>query len=308
MTQLDATVLREFLGLGAPPTAVPVEVVDCTQLGGHRRLRLEIGCPDGDMMPAFLLVPDGAQGAAGVVVFHQHASQWHLGKAEVCGLAGDPTQAFGPVLVDAGLVVLAPDAVGFEDRRRTTSGTQPHPDDRDQHERELSYRLLAGQTLAGKVLSDAQTALSVLREQPEVGPGRVGSLGHSFGGNTVLFHAAVDDRVAFTVTSGAAGTYRDKLANEIGIDRAEVIPGVLGRFDIDDLTRLICPRPLGIFARDTDRYANDAQAIIDTTRQHYRAAEHEDRLHGDIATGGHALTPHRSRSITDWVIRTACGT
>jgi hypothetical protein len=83
---------------------------------------------------------------------------------------------------------------------------------------------------------------------------------------------------------------------------------VLGRFDIDDLTRLICPRPLGIFAGDTDRYAHDAQAIIDTTRQHYRAAEHEDRLHGDIATGGHALTPHRSRSITDWVIRTACGT
>jgi predicted dienelactone hydrolase len=49
-----------------------------------------------------------------------------------------------------------------------------------------------------------------------VAAGRVGVLGHSFGGNTVLFRAAVDDRVAFAVTSGAAGTYRDKLANEIG--------------------------------------------------------------------------------------------
>ena len=133
-------------------------------------------------------------------------------------------------------------------------------------------------------------------------------LGHSFGGNTVLFHAAVDDRVAFAATSGAAGTYRDKIANEIGIDRAEVIPGVLGTFDIDDLTRLICPRRLGIFAGDTDRYAHDAQAIVDTTREHYRAANHGDRLHSDVATGGHALTPPRSRSITDWVIRTASGT
>jgi dienelactone hydrolase len=308
MTQLHATAVRRFLGLTPPPDDVPVEVVDSRHLGGHRRLRLEIGCPDGDTMPAFLLVPDGAQSAPGVVVFHQHASQWHLGKSEVCGLAGDPTQAFGPTLVDAGLVVLAPDAVGFEDRRRTTSGIEPHPEDHEQHERELSYRLLAGQTLAGKVLADAQTALSVLRERPEVDAGRVGVGGHSFGGNTVLFHAAVDHRVAFAATSGAAGTYRDKIANEIGIDRAEVIPGVLGTFDIDDLTRLICPRPLGIFAGETDRYAHDARAIIDTTRAHYRAADHHDRFHSDIATGGHALTPHRSRSITDWVIRTAAST
>lgn len=107
--------------------------------------------------------------------------------------------------------------------------------------------------MAGNILADAQTALSVLRERPEVDAGRVGVLGHSFGANTVLFHAAVHDRVAFAATSGAAGTYRDKIANEIGIDRAEAIPGVLGVFDIDDLTRLICPRPLGIFAGDTDR-------------------------------------------------------
>ena len=308
MTPIDEAAVRGFLGLSPPPDDVPVEVVDDSHLGGHRRLRVHIGCPDGDTMPAFLLVPDGARGAPGVVVFHQHASQWHLGKSEVCGLAGDPTQAFGPTLVDAGLVVLAPDAVGFEDRRRTTSGIEPHPEDHAQHERELSYRLLAGQTLAGKVLADAQTALSVLRERPEVDAGRVGVLGHSFGGNTVLFHAAVDDRVAFAATSGAAGTYRDKIAHEIGIDRAEVIPGVLGVFDIDDLTRLICPRPLGIFAGDDDRYAHDAHAIIDSTRAHYRAAGHDDRLHSHIATGGHALTPERSRSITDWVIRTAPST
>ena len=116
MTQLDATAARGFLGLTTPPADVPVEIFDSTQLSGHCRLCLEIGCPDGDTMPAFLLVPDGARGAPGVVVFHQHASQWNLGKSEVCGLAGDPTQAFGPALVDAGLVVVAPDAGGFEDR------------------------------------------------------------------------------------------------------------------------------------------------------------------------------------------------
>lgn len=302
MQPRDAEWVRAFLGVPSPPDEVPIREVATATLDGCRRLRVEITCDDGDTMPAFLLVPDGARQAPGIVVFHQHAARWHLGKSEVCGLVGDPTQAFGPALADAGLVVLAPDAVGFEDRRRTTSGTDPHPDDRDQYDRELAYRLLHGHTLAGKVIDDAQTALSVLRSRPEVDPERVGVLGHSFGGNTVIFHAAVDDRVAFAATSGAAGTYRGKLAGEVGIERAEVIPGALDAFDIDDLTQLIAPRPLGIFAGDDDRYARDAAAIAQTTRAAYRDVHAEDWLHVDIAAGGHALTDDRSRALVAWVV------
>jgi dienelactone hydrolase len=304
MDELGTDVIRGLLGV-PPPQDAPVRTVDVTRVGTFRRLRLLIDCADGDHMPAFLLVPDGVRDAPGVVVFHQHAAQWHLGKSEACGLDGDPIQAFAVALAEAGLVVLAPDAIGFEDRRRTASGTAPDGDDREQHERELAYRLLCGQTLAGKVVADAQTALTVLRDRPEVDPDRVGVLGHSFGGNTVIFHAAIDDRVAFAATSGAAGTYRAKLANEIGIERAEVIPGVLDAFDIDDLTELICPRPLGIFAGDDDRYALDAAAIARTTRQAYLHAHADDRLHTDIAPGGHALTAERARRIVDWVVRVA---
>jgi dienelactone hydrolase len=251
MQSLDAELVREFLEIPAPADDVSVEVGDAVQLEGFRRLRLTIGCADGDQMPALLLLPDGVRDAPGVVVFHQHASQ--------C----------------------------------------------DQHERELSYRLLQGRTLAAKVIADAQTALSALRARPEVAKDRIGVLGHSFGGNTAIFHAALDERVAFAATSGAAGTYRSKLANEVGIDRAEVIPGVLDVFDIDDLTRLICPRPLGIFAGHEDRHALDVEAIAETTADAYRDANAPDRLHVEITPGGHALTAERSRSLVDWVIRTA---
>jgi len=50
-------------------------------------------------VPALLLVPEHPCGA-GVVALHQHNSQWHLGKSEVAGLAGEPLQAFGPALAE----------------------------------------------------------------------------------------------------------------------------------------------------------------------------------------------------------------
>lgn len=198
-------------------------------------------------------------------------------------------------------MVLAPDAIGFEDRRRTTEGTEPHPDDDAQQQRELSYRLLQGGTLAAKVIADAEIALTVLRAQPEVDHQRVGVLGHSFGGNTAIFHAALDLRVAFAATSSAAGTYRAKIANEVGIDRSEVIPGVMGCFDIDDLTRLIAPRPLAIFAGDDDRYAFNARTICETTRREYARLGTADHFHAAIVPGGHRLTPQRHRAIVDWL-------
>ena len=111
--------------------------------------------------------------------------------------------------------------------------------------------------------------------------------------------------MAFAVSSGAAATYRAKLANEIGIDRGEIIPGVLDLLDIDDLTRMICPRPLGIFAGDQDRYALDAETVAETTRAAYHRAHADDRLHVEIVPGGHALTADRARSIIDHIIRVA---
>jgi dienelactone hydrolase len=47
----------------------------------------------------------------------------------VFGIAGDRWQAFGPALARRGWVVLAPDSVAFEDRRRSGTGREPRPAD-----------------------------------------------------------------------------------------------------------------------------------------------------------------------------------
>lgn len=92
MPQLTAQPVRDHLGIDAVVDEVAVAVVGSESADGYQWLRLAIGCPDGDSMPAFLLVPNDAERVPGVVIFHQHASRWHLGKSEVCGLAGDRTR------------------------------------------------------------------------------------------------------------------------------------------------------------------------------------------------------------------------
>jgi hypothetical protein len=57
------------------------------------------------------------------------------------------------------------------------------------------------------------------------------------GGNTALFHGGLDERIRFACARGAACTYQHKIAHQIGIEMAEVIPGFAARYDIQDVVR-----------------------------------------------------------------------
>ena len=131
--------------------------------------------------------------------------------------------------------MLAPDSICFEDRRRGCQGTEPDEDDVSQHYDEMCYRLLRGDTLMRKVLSDSARAVSLLLGHPQVDGRRLGMLGHSYGGSTVLFHGALDTRIRFACSSGAAASYRYLMANQHGIEMSKAIPGFIPRYDIADL-------------------------------------------------------------------------
>jgi dienelactone hydrolase len=308
MATLGRGAVRSLLGLDEYVDApVPLELED-EQVGrdGVVRRRGSLRARDGDLVPVWLMLPEmGVRGAPGVLFHHQHASQWHLGKSEVAGLAGDPVQAFGPSLARRGVVVLAVDSVGFEDRRARTVGTQPDGDDGDQWGRQLTSRLVVGDTLARKVLTDAEDALRALKGLREIDADRVGVAGHSYGGTVTTFQAAVDQKIAFACVSGAAGTYRQKIARDIGIDLVKVVPGIVQQLDMDDLLASIAPRPLLIAAGETDRYAADAQEIIDSVAAAYEELGAGDALRGAIYPGGHALTQQRHDDIVDWIVATA---
>jgi dienelactone hydrolase len=296
--------LRQRLDAAQPEPPVARCLAD-TERDGYRERLLAYDSPEGGAITAYLLTPPGAGPAPGVVVEHQHASQWHLGKSEPAGLAGDPLQAFGPALARRGIVVLAPDAIGFEDRRQGASGTEPGSRDREQHVQLMISLLLHDRLLMTVVLRDAMAALGVLRGLAEVDADRIGAVGHSFGGSTTLFHAAVDERVAFAAASGCAATYRRRLADGTGIELSQLVPGIATRLDIDDLAGLIAPRPLLLVSSSDDPYAADADDIAAAAGAVYHELGATDRLTHVTETGGHALTPGRFAAIVDWVVATA---
>lgn len=294
--------LRRWLKLRAPPLRVEFTVVDIEMQPSFRRQRLRFATEDGDSIPAFLLVPNELRAPApAVVIHHQHNGERHLGKSEVCGLVGDPLQAFGPALAQRGFIVLAADSICFEDRRTNAAGVEPHADDWLQHYNEMSCRLLRGDTLMRKVLEDAQAALSLVASLELVDPSKVGVIGHSYGGNTTLFQAALDERVRYACTSGAVCSFRNKVQHGTGIEMAEILPGALARFDVEDLLKLAAPRPMLVVSASDDPYSRDASEMVRLAGPAYEAAAAPAALKHARYQGGHALTRERFEHMVEWV-------
>lgn len=284
--------LRECLGLG-PPVPVEFRRGEVVTFDGYRREQVEYQGLEGDSIPAFLFMPLDRVPLGGVVVFHQHNGEFHFGKSEVAGLVGDPFQAFGPALARRGLAVLAPDALTFEDRRAGVRGTEPDHYDWLQHYNAMSYRLLDGDLLMRKVLDDAQRALSVLREAAGVAESRLGVAGHSFGGYTALYHAAVDPRCRFVCISGAVCSFERRRREGTGITLFETVPGLARELDTNDVLAAIGPRPTFVVSGTQDMYARDADEVV-------------SRVAGDFITefrvdAGHALDQQRFDAIVAWL-------
>lgn len=292
MTNLTTT-LRERLGL-ADPVPVAFQRGDAVEADGFDRERIEYQGLEGDLIPAFLFTPRGRGTLGGVVVFHQHNGEFHFGKSEVAGEVGDAFQAFGPALARRGLAVLAPDAITFEDRRGAVRGVEPDTYDWLQHYNAMNYRLLDGDLLMRKCLDDAQRALSVLLQVSALGERLVGVAGHSYGGYTALYHAAVDARCRFACISGAVCSIETRRREGTGFTLFEAVPGLARWIDTHDVLSAIGPRPTMVVSGTKDKYSRDADQVV-------------ARIAGDFITElrvdrGHALDQDRFDAIIEWIV------
>jgi|HubBroStandDraft_5_1064220.scaffolds.fasta_scaffold27131_3 dienelactone hydrolase len=255
-------------------------ILDDVDCGSYVRQTVEYAVEESERVRSFILLPKNATGLApAILAHHQHAGQFDLGKSEVVGLAGDPDQAYGAELAERGFVVIAPDAIAFEERNWSKIPGQAEY-------YELASRLVRGQTLLGKVLHDVRVALDYLTTRHEVDKSRIGFLGHSYGGRMAIWATAVDERIKAAVSNCGCVNYRNSLTRDAGIQMAFCLPGVLNLGDVEDVLCLAAPRAVLIQAATDDKWSRGARDMFDCVRSVFPNGQLEIRLW----PGGHKFS------------------
>ena len=279
--------LVDLLG-GFPGERVPLapEVTDWIDEGAYVRERVVFTSEPGVRVPAWLLVPHAippGRPVAGLLCLHGHGR----GKDDVVGIAASPKDRrrlralhydYARRFAARGYVVLAPDARAFGERGRDGMGCGWA----------MAASLLLGRTLVGGRVWDAMRAVDYLQSRPEVDPARIGCVGFSWGGTHTMWTAALDERIATAVISGAFGTFGETLI-EADECPCQYVPGVLWVADLPDLVAAIVPRPLLIEQGRDDPLASPAtmRTAQARVRDAYDLLGAGERLALDRFAGGH---------------------
>jgi dienelactone hydrolase len=291
---------------GTLPALDPV-LLERTDLGDVIRERVEYSTADGLRTLAYVLLPkqhDHRQGPLpGVLAWHGHG----YGSREVVGLLPDGTEYSGAPgihrhfaleLCRKGMVVIAPEIVGFGDRKLTWDAEQ-NPDTPNSCFPIAAALLLAGKTIAGLRVHEAIRAADYLSERVEVDASRIGCMGLSGGGMVASLSAALDKRIQAAVICGYSNTYKSSiLARRHCLDN--YIPGILLHAEMPELIGLIAPRALFIESGSSDHLfpVAETEATIDKLHRIYASLEAAGSIASDIFEGGHEIS---GRLSFDWL-------
>ncbi|MFC5652775.1 dienelactone hydrolase family protein [Paenibacillus solisilvae] len=283
---------------------IRLERVECD---GYIRERVELSATPGLSFAAYVLIPaGGSSGLPGVLALHGHG----YGSREIVGLLPDGSpdhgkpgihQHFAVQLVKRGMVVIAPDVVGFGERR-LDADLLKNPDTPSSCFRLSTQLMMLGKTLTGLRVAEAVRALEYLVSRPEVDAGRIGTMGFSGGGLISYAAAALDEQIKAVVLTGFTNTFKDSIfAVNHCIDN--YTPGLLTHAELPELIGLIAPRPLFLESGKNDRIFPEegfkqAAAKIQAI---YELEGVPEKLQTDLFPGKHEIS---GRIAYDWLMRT----
>lgn len=250
--------------LGGPwpePCPLDPQQRETVQKDGYRIESLTYQVEPGDHVPALLLVPDGIDAqnpAPGIAVWHQHNGQYHLGKSEPAGLAGDKNHHTGAALAKQGYVVLCPDALTFEERQDPTGKLKGGNFERFEF---LRY-VVGGTCMAWKNILDMRRAIDYLAGRPEVDADNLGCYGHSMGSTHTWLLGPHEPRLKALVGNCCLPTYSAIHDHHLLHCFPNFVPGWLEHGDTPEIAALIAPRALHLNLGE-----NDSGSPIEHARQ-----------------------------------------
>lgn len=241
---------------------------------GYRIESLTFEVQPGERIPALLLIPDGVTAsdpAPGIAVWHQHNGEYHLGKSEPAGLAGNPMHHTGVSLVKEGYVVLCPDALCFEERQDPTGILKGGNYERYEFLREV----VNGRCMARKNIIDMKQAVSMLCSRPEVQKERIGCYGHSMGSTHSWLVGPLEPRLKCIIGNCCLPTYEAIEEEHLLHCFPNFVPGWRKYGDTPEIASLIAPRALHLNLGEKDE-----GSPIESARRGVKRIEEAYRMAG----------------------------
>jgi dienelactone hydrolase len=315
--------LRALGDFPAAP-ALELKTLESVRIPGGRRDKIEylaeaadprFNLP-ADRVRAYLFVPDRQDQARlpGIVAIHQDGPLTHIGKMEPAGLAGQKDQHYGLELFQRGYVVICPDRYYHAERRPLADAATANSDSM----RDLSLWLrraglltLAGRTHMGKEVYDLMRAVDALSTYQFVDMRRIGAIGHSAGGNALVYFMFVDDRIRAGVSSAGFFDLMDffDLTKPGMANPVFALPGLTKIGKAADYAALIAPRALlmtrGNAEAETEaasqRHVWETKAVEEYVRAGYVAKAAGDRFRVLYFDGGHEFPDAVKRDVYPWL-------
>jgi len=300
--------------LGAFPenkTALDPEVISETDCGGYIRRKVVIRVQPEDRMPAYLLIPKGLKGKAPAIIC-MYGTTSGAGKETTVGLSGPKPDSppsknrdFAVDMAEAGFVAFAPDYL--RDGERTPASGRPY----DTTE---FYRRFPEWSIVGKDVWDNMRAVDYLQSLPFVAAEKIGMVGHSYGGHSTIFAAALEPRIKVVVANGPVSDFLHHGMHwgvPKGGGNSQSLPA-LRPYVLDhtlelpvrfyEFTSLIAPRALWVGEAVGERrpFEEENHAAV---RQVYEALGQAERVRYNWYAGDHDFPPEARRSSIEWLRR-----
>ncbi len=147
-----------------------------------------------------------------------------------------------------------------------------------------------GRLLMGERLWDLMRCVDYLQSMPEVDGRRIGCAGLSLGGEMAMWLAAMDERIAATVSAGFLTTMDQMEKNHCLCWKFD---GLRELVDFADIYSLAAPRPLqcqnGMLEPPTQFYVPLARRAMEEIRMIYNDLDKPENVVLDIHEGGHVI-------------------
>ncbi len=147
-----------------------------------------------------------------------------------------------------------------------------------------------GRLLMGERLWDLMRCVDYLQSMPEVDGRRIGCAGLSLGGEMAMWLAAMDERIATTVSSGFLTTMDNMEQNHCMCWKFD---GLRELVDFADIYSLIAPRPLqcqnGLLEPASQFHVPLARKAMEEIRMIYKDLDRPENVVLDVHAEGHVI-------------------